>query len=234
MKSKKVKKTKKADTISYSEILVLYRDANYFKVIECLSTVDVSDMRFVYILALSYMRTDDFRHAKAAFNAVITSDIDIYYKLQSYMLLGYMYVHEGDYKHGEEQMHELLKLNYENPQIYSILGYIYSKRKDYAQAEYYYKKSLALDPENPNTNNGIGCNYLDWETKLDEAYRYIEKAHEQDKKNGAYLDSLGWFYYLKKNMSKALYFIKRAFQLHKHSEISSHLKKVEHAMEEKV
>ncbi|MBV9671739.1 MAG: tetratricopeptide repeat protein, partial [Verrucomicrobia bacterium] len=67
------------------------------------------------------------------------------------------------------------------------------------------KRSIELDPAKAaNAYNYLGFMWVDRGMNLDEAGQLIKKALEIEPENGAYLDSLGWYYYHKNSYQKAL------------------------------
>jgi tetratricopeptide (TPR) repeat protein len=67
------------------------------------------------------------------------------------------------------------------------------------------KKSIELDPSKAaQAYNYLGFMWVDRNINLDEAGLMIKKALEIDPENGAYLDSLGWYYFKKGDFSRAL------------------------------
>jgi tetratricopeptide (TPR) repeat protein len=67
------------------------------------------------------------------------------------------------------------------------------------------KKSIELDPsKSAQAYNYLGYMWIDRNLNLDEAGTMIRKALEIEPDNGAYLDSLGWYYFKKGEFSKAL------------------------------
>jgi tetratricopeptide (TPR) repeat protein len=67
------------------------------------------------------------------------------------------------------------------------------------------KKSIELDPSKAaQAYNYLGFMWVDRNINLDEAGLMIKKALEIEPDNGAYLDSLGWFYFKKNDFNRAL------------------------------
>ena len=67
------------------------------------------------------------------------------------------------------------------------------------------KQSIELDPSKAaQAYNYLGYMWVDRNMNLDEAGSMIKKALEIDPENGAYLDSLGWFYFKKSDFVRAL------------------------------
>jgi tetratricopeptide (TPR) repeat protein len=67
------------------------------------------------------------------------------------------------------------------------------------------KKSIELDPSKAaQAYNYLGYMWVDRNVNLDEAGAMIRKALEIEPDNGAFLDSLGWFYFKKGDLSRAI------------------------------
>ena len=67
------------------------------------------------------------------------------------------------------------------------------------------KRSIDLDPSKAaQAYNYLGFMWVDRNMNLDEAGLMIKKALDIDPENGAYLDSLGWYYYRKGDFARAL------------------------------
>jgi tetratricopeptide (TPR) repeat protein len=76
------------------------------------------------------------------------------------------------------------------------------------------KKSIELDPSKAaRAYNYIGYMWVDRNLNLDEAGAYIKKALEVEPDNGAYCDSLGWFYFKKGDFTRALTELTHAAEL---------------------
>jgi len=207
----------------------VYKSKNYLKALQIFEKLDSekkNSAEVYYFMALCHCRLARFASARAVFRKVLSSQPDIFFFVQSHMLLAYLDARDDLLDTAEEHIYALLKKNLENAQMYGILGYIYNKRKDFSQAEYYYKKALAIDPENANCHNGIGYNYTEWNTKLDAAQEHLAKAVDLDRDNPAYLDSLGWLYFFKKQFSRAVFFLTKAVRVSDHKEILSHLEQI--------
>jgi len=109
---------------------------------------------------------------------------------------------------------------------------------------------LKKEPENPTFNNDLGFIWADHDMKLDESEKLIRKAidedrkqrkadqdltPEEDKDNPAYLDSLGWVLFKKKDYKEAKKYLLEAVEQKEgeHMEILDHLADVHMALGEK-
>ncbi|HLN30996.1 MAG TPA: tetratricopeptide repeat protein [Gemmataceae bacterium] len=113
------------------------------------------------------------------------------------------------------------------------------------------KTLLAAEPDSPRYNNDLGYIMADHDKSLDEAEKMIRKALDEDRKdrkkrqsdfntdedkdNAAYLDSLGWVLFKKKNYKEAKKYLLDAVQDPdgQHIEIMDHLADVHLALGEK-
>ncbi len=69
------------------------------------------------------------------------------------------------------------------------------------------KKALKHNPRSARANNYLGYVYLEMGINYDEAYKLISRALEYDSQNGAYLDSMGWFYFKKGQYEESLNYL---------------------------
>jgi tetratricopeptide (TPR) repeat protein len=75
----------------------------------------------------------------------------------------------------------------------------------YDKAAELFKRAIQLDPADAaQAYNYLGFMWAEQGTHLDEAEAYIKRALAAEPGNGAYLDSLGWLDYRKRNYEQAL------------------------------
>jgi tetratricopeptide (TPR) repeat protein len=89
------------------------------------------------------------------------------------------------------------------------------RKGDFDRAEELFTKAIELVPpdaaeEKAKSLNYLGYMWLEREKNIDEAGEMIQKANELIPDNGAYLDSLGWFFYLKGDYKQAIEHLRRA------------------------
>jgi tetratricopeptide (TPR) repeat protein len=132
-----------------------------------------------------------------------------------------------------------------------ILSGVYMDLDNVEKAAEHLKALLADDPDNPTFNNDLGYIWADHNMNLDESEKMIRKALEEDKKqrraedpdikpeddkdNAAYLDSLAWVLFRKKQYKEALPLLEQAVKDEegKHIEIYDHLAQVHLALGDK-
>ena len=85
----------------------------------------------------------------------------------------------------------------------------------YDRAALLMKKSLGME-DNPrllaNTSNYLGYMWVDHNLNVEEGGELIKRAVEVDPDNGAYLDSLGWYYYKTNQFDQATVQLTKAIQ----------------------
>lgn len=114
----------------------------------------------------------------------------------------------------------------EHPEYFDaryLLGYLHEENGNRDDAIRIWKEILETNPSHTDTLNSLGYIYAERGEELDEAENLIKKALEQDADNGAYLDSLGWVYFKKKDYEKAETYLKRAIDKVKDPVIYEHL-----------
>ena len=75
------------------------------------------------------------------------------------------------------------------------------------------KTVISLDAKNANALNYLGYTYAELGENLDEAEHLIKEALKQKPDDGYITDSLGWVYFKKGLLIKALKYLKKAVSL---------------------
>jgi len=84
------------------------------------------------------------------------------------------------------------------------LASLYDQQKIYEKSDSILKDLISIDPENSDALNLLGYSYIERGENLDEAYRMVIKALDIKPNDGYYRDTLGWYFYKKGQMQKAL------------------------------
>jgi len=87
---------------------------------------------------------------------------------------------------------------------------VQEKSGDYAGATATFLQLLEADPDNGTAWNYLGYMLIDFDQDIDRGIEYVQKALRIEPNNPAFLDSLGWGYYKKKDFKKALEYLQRA------------------------
>lgn len=92
-----------------------------------------------------------------------------------------------------------------------LAGGIAYKAGEHDEAARYYKAAIEADPANAaGPYNDLGYMWLELDKNIDEAGELIRRAVEIEPDNGAFLDSLGWYYYKKGEYQEALSYLLKA------------------------
>lgn len=176
-------------------------------------------------------------------------------------LKGWVLHEAGKYKDSAETYQEVIKLLGENERLKEdekerwidrtryILSSVHVDMNEIDKAAEQLQILLKKHPNNPTYNNDLGYIWADHDLKLDESEKLIRKALEEDRKqrkekkvapeddkdNAAYLDSLGWVLYKKKNYAEAKKHLLKAVEDKEgqHIEILDHLADVHMKLGEK-
>ncbi|RMA79961.1 hypothetical protein DFR27_1313 [Umboniibacter marinipuniceus] len=120
-----------------------------------------------------------------------------------------------------------------NPHSFSaleVLSEILTRSGQQTQLEQYYEQFLSYNPDAHLIRNNLAYGWISREVRLDEAEQQLQIALSAEPENPAYLDSLGWLYYLQGNLTLAYEYVSRASQLVDHPEILAHLITILEAM----
>jgi tetratricopeptide (TPR) repeat protein len=105
-----------------------------------------------------------------------------------------------------------LELDPDNFNALSNLGMLYDELKIYNKCDSLYAKALKLYPENPLFLNNYAYTLAERSTNLEFALTMAEKAVLAEPDNSAYLDTLGWIYYMMGKYNLALIHIKKSVE----------------------
>lgn len=103
------------------------------------------------------------------------------------------------------------------------LGFLYDETGNRKQAVSLWENGVAINGSYAPILNSLGYIYAEEGINLDKAEEMIKKALEQESENGAYLDSLGWVYFKKKDYKKAQEYLTLAINAVKDPVIYGHL-----------
>lgn len=88
------------------------------------------------------------------------------------------------------------------------------------------RKVISAKPDFAAAYNALGYSFADRNTRLNEAIQLIEKALSLSPNDHFMIDSLGWAYYRKGNLDKALSLLQQAYSSSQDPEIAAHLGEV--------
>ena len=130
-----------------------------------------------------------------------------------YLTSAYFYEEEGLWDRAIEVLKQGLDKVERPEEICFRLAMIYEKKQEQNESIIYIKKVLEINPGNPDAQNFLGYTYAEQGVNLDEAERLIRAALQAKPDSGQIIDSLGWVYYKKGQLDKALVELERAHRL---------------------
>ncbi len=143
--------------------------------------------------------------------------------IEIYKSLGVIYLQQKKLKEAESIFNLIVGLAPLDPEAHFYLGSIYYDLKDYPSAENELNRALKLKPDYHEALNFLGYSYLELDKNIDQAGKMIKQALVFDPENGAYIDSLGWFYFKKGRFKEALIELGKAASLISDPVVYDHL-----------
>jgi tetratricopeptide (TPR) repeat protein len=168
------------------------------------------DANTLFQLGFAYLKLGKFKKAIYKFEKV--SDV-----AQSGYFIAYCYRQLGEYQKSFDAMKraEILALkekdkSFLNKDFYMEYIYIADRAGKYEESEKAALKLLKESPDDPTLNNFLGYQWADRNKNLDRAEEMIQKALDSDDSNEAFLDSMAWVLYRKKEYQRAREYIEEA------------------------
>ena len=176
------------------------------------------------ILALVYAAQDKTELAAQEYTLALKNASKLEPKnIEIYKSLGVIYLQQKKLKEAESIFKLIVGLAANDPQAHFFLASIYYDLKDYPSVEKELKTSLKLKPGSPEALNFLGYFYLEQNKNINTAGGLIKEALVAEPENGAYIDSLGWFYFKKGRFKEALNELEKAAALMSDPTIYEHL-----------
>ena len=97
--------------------------------------------------------------------------------------------------------------------LYYSRGIAFERLKRWPEAEADFRKALELSPDQPLVLNYLGYSWVEQNTNLDEAFKMLRRAVDQQPTDGYIVDSLGWAYFRLGQYDKALQLMEKAVDL---------------------
>ncbi len=95
-------------------------------------------------------------------------------------------------------------------QINGALGLLHARRRQFSKSDAAYARALDADPENAAAANNYAFSLADRGVHLDRALSLAQRAVRIDSTRAAYLDTLGWIYFQRGNLTEAESTLKQA------------------------
>lgn len=189
----------------YFLVAVFYEyKKNFKKAIEYInkyiSSIEVSEPTPYIKLIYYYYSTKNYKKFKDLLEFVnkkfkVKEDIKI--------LLLYRYLEEKKYNQALDILFELKSSSSSFERLDFYIGMCYEQLGDIENSIKYLKEAVRKNSQDHEAMNYLGYLYAEKNINLDEAEELLNKALELEPNNYAYIDSLAWIYYKKKEYEKS-------------------------------
>lgn len=129
-----------------------------------------------------------------------------------YQILSLLWEEENQLEEAVGVLKKGIKKIPKEEQLHFNLGILYDKLENRNEGVREMQKVIAINPKNASALNYIGYIYAERGEKLDEAESLIRKALELKPNDGYIIDSLGWVYFQKGDLEKALEYLEKAYK----------------------
>jgi len=156
-------------------------------------------------LLLSQRKTDQAIEVGKEANKHVPEDAFIQF------FIGNAYLLKEEYKQAVKWLEQASRAPARQPfksAIYSSLGDSYQSLDDWENAKRTYELALRYDENNHNAMNNYAYALAQRQIELERAKEMALKAIELDSDNAAYLDTVGWVYYMLGDYDRARRFIR--------------------------
>ena len=123
------------------------------------------------------------------------------------------YIQSGESKTAIGLLNDAVKSKPEDIDLLFQLGSAYERAAEHDSAERVFLQILQRIPDHAATLNYLGYMWADNNRNLDRAAVMLNRAVEQEPRNGAYVDSLGWVYYRQGKLDLAEKYLSDAARL---------------------
>ena len=165
------------------------------------------ELQFTYLQARALFQGGDSSRALSLLEAVVGSHPD---DLESYLTLAELYGESGRLDDGLQLLDRAAKQFPDNVAVPFRRGSILAEAKRDADAEEAFRGVLNRQPNNGPALNYLGYMLAERGSRLDEAIELITRALSSDKDNPSYLDSLGWAFFKRGDLTEAEKHLTRA------------------------
>jgi tetratricopeptide (TPR) repeat protein len=154
--------------------------------------LDKDNPQILYNLGVNYSRLGLHKTACIYYEKIINLPFGYVDILSVKKLFAFSLIHLNDYSKAEKNLNEVLESSRGDVTALSMKAYCYERTKNYFEAMKLYKMIIEIDKSNFNAYNS--CAYIMAETgkNLEEAYKLSFASYNFDKKNPAYMDTLGF------------------------------------------
>ena len=172
------------------------------------ASVAGDDPRLLFLRGVALEQLRRWGEAADAFAAVEPASGDLYASARA--SLAYSLVRAGRPAEAVRAARRGLEEHPADPDLLFALGEAYDRAGQREAALAQMRSVLAVKADHAEALNYLGYSYAERGERLDEAQAMLERALQLDPENGYYLDSLGWVYFKKGDLERAVKTLERA------------------------
>ncbi|MFQ6604500.1 MAG: tetratricopeptide repeat protein [Fidelibacterota bacterium] len=128
-------------------------------------------------------------------------------------ILGSAYYQVKDYVNAEIFFKRAVTISPDEPTALHSLAIIYDNLKEFEESDKIYEDLIARDSTDAQAFNNYAYSLAERSERLDYALSLSQKANKLSPDNAAYLDTMGWIYYMLGNYTLAYDYIKQSVDL---------------------
>ena len=157
-----------------------------------------------------YLRQKKFPKALHHYQEALKYDPNL---VEAYYNMGFIATKAGRLDVAVECYNAVLKREPDMAEAHYLLGKIYAEQQEYERAEKAYQRVIEIEPSAAYAYERLAHLYGVWGRHLDKGLELAKKAVELQTDSPAYLNTLSWLYYLRKDYVQAEQAIKKALSL---------------------
>jgi tetratricopeptide (TPR) repeat protein len=186
--------------------------------------IDPENPEILYNLGINYCRMGLYKTAVVYFQKLLTMKHVFIDALEVKKILAYSLIHLENFIESLQYLGQVIELVPSDTLAISMKGYCLDMMGNQAEALRVYESILKHDNENYNAYNSMAYIIARGNGDLKKALTFAAIAHESNKSNAAYLDTMGYVYMKMGDYTLAEQYFKSALDLAPLSgEIKKHL-----------
>ena len=156
---------------------------------------------------MTLLGTGDRTGARTAFQAAKAADKGF---VPADLALAQVDAAEGKLADAKTRLTSVANADSSNIMAQAWLGNVEELQGDHNAAIKHFRKVLELRPGDSQASNNLAYLLIEYRNEVDEALKYAQKAVELAPDRPAYLDTLGWAFYHKRQYPTAIRYLERA------------------------
>lgn len=190
--------------------------------------LDKNNPEILYNLGIAHSRMGLHRTAIENFKALLSIGGGFVDEANLKKLMAFCYISLNDFSPAIIFLDDVLKFHHADTVALNMKAYCHERNGNLKEAEKIYASIIEIETENYTACNSLAYIMAKSGNNLDAALSLAMKASSHNKKNGAYLDTLGYVYFRKGDIEKALKLFKHAkARLPFSAEIDEHVREAE-------